>query len=439
MTKINPNKIKESFIDENGKYHREDGPAVTKHGGEQRWYRHGKLHRDGGPALISPIEGTDKMFEEWYQNGKIHREDGPARIDPTRHEWYRKGVIHRENGPAVSKWFRLDKGVVGPLQEEQWWTRGRYGRADGPSTITYSYNAPNRVFEELWASKGEKHRTDGPAYVRYDDEGRVVKEQWCQEGKLHRNDGPAVIERDHTCNLTKQMWYNNGNRHREGAPAHLEIMNGEVVREEWYIHGKECRIGGPAVWMNNPTYFHERWTEGGGFETGGLARRDDIPVERRIHKIKGIIENTWCFTDGSRRYTTDSPKRYEDKWFRGMHLHREDGPAFTKINRRTMEKEFIWAFHGMEFVSPDGEMPKNFPKDATGLKNLNQECLQDIMMIASIIERNPLLKGMNASTLASNIKLAREHMKTEEGVVTEEQRAYNKFRYMFRMGIGQMF
>lgn len=162
MTKINPNKIKESFIDENGKYHREDGPAVTKHGGEQRWYRHGKLHRDGGPALISPIEGSDGMYEEWYQNGK---------------------------------------------------------------------------------------------------------------------------------------------------------------------------------------------------------------------------------------------------------LHREDGPALTKINRRTMEKEFIWAFHGMEFVSPDGEMPETFPKDTAGLKNLNAECLQDIMMIAAIIERNPLLKMMDPSTIGNNIKLARENMK----------------------------
>ena len=34
--------------------------------------------------------------------GRLHREDGPARIYPSgRAEWYRHGRLHREDGPAV--------------------------------------------------------------------------------------------------------------------------------------------------------------------------------------------------------------------------------------------------------------------------------------------------------------------------------------------------
>lgn len=41
----------------------EDGP-VTDSDGTQKWYQDGKLHRDDGPAVIYP-DGT----QYWYQNG----------------------------------------------------------------------------------------------------------------------------------------------------------------------------------------------------------------------------------------------------------------------------------------------------------------------------------------------------------------------------------
>lgn len=41
--------------------------------GSKSWYQNGKCHREDGPA----IEWADGS-KYWYQNGKYHREDGPA-------------------------------------------------------------------------------------------------------------------------------------------------------------------------------------------------------------------------------------------------------------------------------------------------------------------------------------------------------------------------
>ena len=48
----------------NGKYHRNDGPAVEWDEGTRVWYKNGKLHRDDGPA-IEWADGT----RFWYKNG----------------------------------------------------------------------------------------------------------------------------------------------------------------------------------------------------------------------------------------------------------------------------------------------------------------------------------------------------------------------------------
>ena len=54
----------------NGKYHREDGPAVETKDGYRAWYLNDKLHREDGPATIYP-DG----FKEWRLHGKkVHPE-----------------------------------------------------------------------------------------------------------------------------------------------------------------------------------------------------------------------------------------------------------------------------------------------------------------------------------------------------------------------------
>ena len=55
--------------------------------GDREWYQNGKLHREDGPA----IEWSDGN-REWYKNGKLHRLDGPAVEDADGYKvWYIEG------------------------------------------------------------------------------------------------------------------------------------------------------------------------------------------------------------------------------------------------------------------------------------------------------------------------------------------------------------
>jgi len=67
---VYPNRVEYTL---NGKFHREDGPAIECANGNKGWYLHGVLHREDGPA-IERISET----KEWFLHGKLHREDGPA-------------------------------------------------------------------------------------------------------------------------------------------------------------------------------------------------------------------------------------------------------------------------------------------------------------------------------------------------------------------------
>ena len=68
----------------NGKYHREDGPALEYADGDKSWFLNSKLHRTDGPA-VECADGT----KFWYLNGKRHRKDGPAIEYATGYKvWY---------------------------------------------------------------------------------------------------------------------------------------------------------------------------------------------------------------------------------------------------------------------------------------------------------------------------------------------------------------
>lgn len=75
------------WLDEEGRRHREDGPAVVYFSGTALWYNHGVRHREDGPAF----RGSDGI-EQWYYNGLLHRTDGPAAIHPNgKLEWWIRG------------------------------------------------------------------------------------------------------------------------------------------------------------------------------------------------------------------------------------------------------------------------------------------------------------------------------------------------------------
>jgi len=49
----------------NGKYHREDGPAIEWSDGTREWVLNGKRHREDGPA----VERADGL-SSWWLNGR---------------------------------------------------------------------------------------------------------------------------------------------------------------------------------------------------------------------------------------------------------------------------------------------------------------------------------------------------------------------------------
>ena len=71
----------------NGKYHREDGPAIEYADGDKFWCLNGKYHRTDGPA----VEYADGD-KSWWINDQLHREDGPAieYVDGNKF-WYLNG------------------------------------------------------------------------------------------------------------------------------------------------------------------------------------------------------------------------------------------------------------------------------------------------------------------------------------------------------------
>ena len=52
---------------EEGRLHREDGPAIICSDGLVAWYREGRLHREDGPAIC--CEG----YQGWFLNGICQR------------------------------------------------------------------------------------------------------------------------------------------------------------------------------------------------------------------------------------------------------------------------------------------------------------------------------------------------------------------------------
>ncbi len=52
------------FLD--GKYHREDGPAIEFVDGDKQWWLNGELHREDGPAC----EHADG-YKSWFYHGKL--------------------------------------------------------------------------------------------------------------------------------------------------------------------------------------------------------------------------------------------------------------------------------------------------------------------------------------------------------------------------------
>ena len=69
-----------------GKYHNENGPAITYIDGQVEYFINGLRHREGGPAIIYA-----SLKEEYWRNGLLDCPDGPAL---GKYGYYFQGVKH---------------------------------------------------------------------------------------------------------------------------------------------------------------------------------------------------------------------------------------------------------------------------------------------------------------------------------------------------------
>ena len=84
------------WLNDEGEYHRLDGPAFEWTDGSKAWYINGQYHRIDAPAF----EGANGR-KEWLINGERHRIDGPAIEQPDEYKWwFFNGKGHRLDGPA---------------------------------------------------------------------------------------------------------------------------------------------------------------------------------------------------------------------------------------------------------------------------------------------------------------------------------------------------
>jgi hypothetical protein len=82
----------EHWTDQDGRAHREDGPAYTSSDGSTKhWFNHGQIHRLDGPAIDRPD------CKGWLKNNHYHREDGPAYVDNQGSIFYLNGIIVEES------------------------------------------------------------------------------------------------------------------------------------------------------------------------------------------------------------------------------------------------------------------------------------------------------------------------------------------------------
>jgi hypothetical protein len=81
-----------TYVNTDGKLHREDGPAIVWDDGDKFWYYKGMRHRIGGPA------SETLSILEWIRMNKRHRLNAPAVKfiqDKNKSKYWEFGILIR--------------------------------------------------------------------------------------------------------------------------------------------------------------------------------------------------------------------------------------------------------------------------------------------------------------------------------------------------------
>lgn len=117
------------------------------------------LHNDKGAALIGMV--NTRYVVRYYNNGKIHREDGPAEYITSLHmkilNWYTNNLLHSriyDNELKPAKVMFIHNSVV----KEVYYKKGKYHNDIGPAYIEYDLN--KNITKKRYYLNGKKTTKD---------------------------------------------------------------------------------------------------------------------------------------------------------------------------------------------------------------------------------------------------------------------------------------
>ncbi|MDD9901506.1 MAG: hypothetical protein OXT65_11040 [Alphaproteobacteria bacterium] len=231
----------------------------------------------------------------------------------------------------------------------------------------------------IYTKNGQLHRDDGPAMIETDTRGgtplealiaRIVSpprtEYYFQNGKLHREDGPAVRKKKGKT-VIQEEWHQKGAFFRaDGGPTRVktDYMGGRT--EEWHKGLNLHRDGAPARIYKGWNRTEETWFQ------NGRKHRENGPAFIRVDQREGTKEERreeeWFLNDapGRRgggptcvRTYLDGTKVFEWKNKSGI-LHNDHGPA-SVLFHPDGHTEIKWMKKGKEDREDDPAVIKTFP------------------------------------------------------------------------------
>lgn len=136
---------------------------------EEIYRKNGKWHREDGPAVIRYDEFGRIDAKSYYINGKHLSETAFERL-----ERIKKGLPPEE--PKI--WDEYSRGK---LRYRRYMVDDEFHNTNGPAFI--SYYDDGSIKSEIYSKYNTMHRIDGPARIFYDHNGKITLEQFFIDGK----------------------------------------------------------------------------------------------------------------------------------------------------------------------------------------------------------------------------------------------------------------
>lgn len=201
--KVIKGKVTTWYKDMTNIIHNENGPAIIDEENHQTIYmQDGKWHREDGPAQIITYPDGSKRRETWARDDKFHRDEQNGQTDPADIEWYPNGnkkmvayyqndKMHRFGAPAVYKWY---ENCI--LKHEWYYQNGKLHNEQGLAAIReWHPNGQIRLFSHY--VDGKLHRVGGPAIVYYNSDGDFIDAEYYINGIKCKSTAPEHSTKDH--------------------------------------------------------------------------------------------------------------------------------------------------------------------------------------------------------------------------------------------------